>query len=142
MASAGILNQVQMPVDELGQLASANLPGQTVNEEYHQKEVQGQYSDDDHERARGLGFSDARAYQDYTNRHVAANGVLNPVRIEPGSDWGEDRDVLTNGYHRYAAAKTAGMTALPAFRTQGIDQARDAAIGKAMRRPQDWKGDE
>lgn len=142
MVTRGVINAVQIPVDELGQLASANTPGQTVAEEYQQKEVRGQYSEDDHERARGLGFADARAYQDYTNQHVAVNGVLNPVRIEAGSDWGEDRDVLSNGYHRWAAAKTAGISHLPAFRTQGIDPARDAAIGQSMRQPANWKGDD
>jgi len=93
----GALGGESWSLAKVGRLQSGNEPGLTVAQEYHRKEILGQYSHNDHERARQAGFDSPRAYQADITARIAREGQLNPAQHSHGT--------LDEGYHRYAAAR-------------------------------------
>lgn len=100
----------------VGRLMSGNEPGLTVAQEFHQKEVLGKYSPNDYERARQAGASSPREYQRRITESVREKGILSPARV---NSWTETKNGLSEGYHRYAAARQLGMKTMPV--TKGSD---------------------
>lgn len=91
----------------VGRLQSGNEPGLTVAQEYHQKEVLGKYSENDYARA---GAAGPREYQRQITESVRKNGILNPAQVNA---WTETKNGLSEGYHRYAAARQLGFKTMP-----------------------------
>lgn len=93
------------PLERVGRLKSGNEPGLTVAQEYHRKEILGQYSPNDFERARQAGHAHPRDRQAAITAHIAANGLINPAQASEGN--------LDEGYHRYAAMRELRQRTLP-----------------------------
>ena len=97
------------PLSRVGALQSGNEPGMTVEQEYQSKEVGGNYTPNDHERAKRAGFGHPRDYQADITRHVAEHGIINAAQASGGT--------LDEGYHRYAAARQLNHKTMPVQET-------------------------
>jgi len=97
----------------VGRLRSGNRPGMTVAAEYHQKEILGRYSANDHAVARAAGYKHPRDYQAYLTRHIGEHGIINPPQ------WTTSDKTLSEGYHRYAAMRQLGRRTMPVRKIHG-----------------------
>jgi hypothetical protein len=77
----------------------------TVAQEYRKKEINGDYSANDRERARAAGFASPRAYQASITDHIRQHGIINSAQASYGT--------LDEGYHRYAAMRQLGAKNMP-----------------------------
>lgn len=95
----------QWPLSRVGALQSGNEPGMTVEQEYQRKAVGGNYSPNDHERARQAGHDSPSAHQADITEHVKRHGIINAARVSGGT--------LDEGFHRYVAARQLGHKTMP-----------------------------
>lgn len=93
------------PLSRVGKLQSGNERDMTVEQEYQSKEIGGNYSPNDFERAKRAGFGHPRDYQADITASVKAKGILSAARASFGA--------LDEGYHRYAAARQLGLQSMP-----------------------------
>ena len=143
MAAPDHLNVTQWPIEKVGQLRSGNRTGLTIDQEYHQREVLGQHSSDDHEHAKEYGYPDAHAYQASLVSSVAQHGIQNPGVWEPGeARLGENPNdkVLANGYHRYAAARALGHTTMPMIKGDWKAEYKDRTENPDKYKVPGWNG--
>jgi hypothetical protein len=98
---------------KVGALASGNVPGLTVEQEYQMKEVNGQYTAQDRAVAAQYGQTPAQ-YQAHITADIAKKGILSPARVD---EWTATRNGLSEGYHRYAAARKLGRKTMPVINT-------------------------
>lgn len=97
------------PLARVGRLRSGNEPGMTVAQEYQRKAVRGLYSVNDWERARRAGFAHPRDHQRDITEHIRQHGIVNPAQADYGT--------LSEGFHRYVAARQLGLRTLPVKKT-------------------------
>lgn len=103
---AGIGEVQQWSLARVGALASGNEQGLTVAQEYRQKEILGNYSANDYERAKQAGFASPKDYQKSITDHIARHGMINAAQ------WYSSDRALAEGYHRYAAMRQLGLKSM------------------------------
>lgn len=95
------------PISSVGKLKSGNIPGLTVEQEYHRKEVLGKYTANDYAVAKAAGHKHPRDYQAELTKHIAANGIINAPQVDTADK------TLSEGYHRYAAMRQLKQSSIP-----------------------------
>ena len=100
-----------VPVEEVGRLES-QFPDLSMDEAYDAHQLR--FSPEADDRARFLGYRDARHYQATLDEHIRQNGIQNPIGICPPYDMERFEAGVRNGQHRYFAARDLGLAHIPA----------------------------
>jgi hypothetical protein len=100
-----------VPVEEVGRLES-QFPDLSMDEAYDAHDLR--FSPEADDRARFLGYRDARHYQEALTEHIHRSGIQNPIGICPPYDGRRFEAGVGNGQHRYFAARDLGLPHIPA----------------------------
>lgn len=109
MAAEDHLSEAQwVPIEHIGGLRS-QVPGLTVEQSYYDSPTR--WDDYEQEMAQAKGYPSAQHYHEALKDHMRANGMENAVTWR-----GQD---LSNGHHRYYAARDLGWSHIKAEPYQG-----------------------